>query len=129
MQDTLSDMLVRIKNAQMMSKQNVLVISSKLNKNVCEVLTQEGYIEHHQTELVDNKPFLNIKLKYYSGKPVISGMKRVSKSSQRVYQKSSMLPKIVDGFGILVVSTPKGVMSHLQAKKQNVGGEVLFWVN
>jgi small subunit ribosomal protein S8 len=129
MQDTLSDMLVRIKNAQTMSKEHVCVISSKLNQRVCEVLVQEGYIEQFEIQMIDNKPVLKLKLKYYAGKPVIAGMKRVSKSSQRVYKKSHELPKIVDGFGILVVSTPKGVMSHLQAKKQNAGGEVLFWVN
>ena len=129
MQDTLSDMLVRIKNAQAMSKEDVRVISSKLNQRVCEVLVQEGYVDQFETQLVDAKPVLKLKLKYYAGKPVISNMKRVSKSSQRVYKKSCDLPKIVDGFGILVLTTPKGVMSHLQAKKQNVGGEVLFWVN
>jgi small subunit ribosomal protein S8 len=129
MQDTLSDMLVRIKNAQMMSKQEVCVISSKLNQRVCEVLVQEGYVEQFETKMLDQKPSLMLKLKYYAGKPVISNMKRISKSSQRVYKKCRELPKIVDGFGIIVISTPKGVMSHLQAKKQNVGGEVLFWVN
>jgi small subunit ribosomal protein S8 len=129
MNDTLSDMLVRMKNAQMMGKHDVLVIDSKLNRRVCEVLSSEGFIERYEAHKIDSKPFLKLNLKYYSGKPVISGMKRVSKSSQRVYQKSRQIPKIVDGFGILVLSTPKGVMSHLQAKKQNLGGEVLFWVN
>jgi small subunit ribosomal protein S8 len=129
MQDTLSDMLVRIKNAQTMSKQDVLVINSKFNSRICDVLTAEGFLERYESCQVDHKPFLKLKLKYYAGKPVISGMKRVSKSSQRVYQKSRELPNIIDGFGIIVLSTSKGVMSHLQAKKQNLGGEVLFWVN
>jgi len=128
MRDTLSDMLVRIKNAQMVGDEDVLVIDSKLNRCVCEVLADEGFIEKFEKTDVEKKPYLNVLLKYYSDKPVISDIKRISKSSKRVYKKSRDLPKIVVGFGILIVSTPKGVMSHLNAKKQNLGGEVLIEV-
>jgi small subunit ribosomal protein S8 len=129
MQDTLSDMLVRVKNAQMMGKQTVLVIDSKLNRQVCEVLTKEGFIAHFEQNNINEKSFLSLKLKYYSDKPVISNIRRISKSSQRIYQKCSKIPNIVDGFGILVITTSKGLMSHLQAKKQNLGGEILFMIN
>lgn len=129
-QDTLSDMLIRVKNAQMMRKNVVSVIDSMLNRRVCDVLSTEGYIhEYSQVVKEKNKSSLELKLKYHAGKPVITELKRVSKSSKRVYEKSKLIPNIIDGFGILVLSTSKGVMSHLQAKKQNVGGEVLFWVN
>jgi small subunit ribosomal protein S8 len=128
MQDTLSDMLVRIKNAQMMGKEDVLIIDSKLNRCVCEVLVDEGFVQRFEKQDIEKKPYLNVFLKYYSDKPVIADMKRVSKSSKRVYKKARELPKIVNGFGVLIVSTPKGVMSHLNAKKQNLGGEVLIEV-
>lgn len=127
--DTLSDMLVRIKNAQTMGKKNVDVIDSKLNRSVCEVLVDEGYVDSYDMIKVDNKPFLTINLKYYVGKPVIQMIKRVSKSSLRVYKKCRDVPKIIDGFGVMVLSTPKGVMSHLKAKKANLGGEALFIIN
>jgi len=129
MQDTLSDMLVRIKNAQNMKHEEVLVVDSGLNRRVCDVLVQEGYIHSYTKSKESEKPYLVLKLKYYLGQPVISNIKRVSKSSRRVYQKAAKIPKIVDGFGVLVISTSKGVMSHLNAKKNNIGGEVLFWVN
>jgi small subunit ribosomal protein S8 len=129
MQDTLSDMLVRIKNAQNMKHEDVLVFDSGLNRRVCDVLVEEGYIHSYARAKEVEKPSLELKLKYYLGKPVISNMKRVSKSSRRVYQKAAKIPRIVDGFGILVISTSKGIMSHLNAKKNNIGGEVLFWVN
>lgn len=128
MRDTLSDMLVRIKNAQMVGDEDVLIVDSKLNRHVCEVLVGEGFIAEFEKKDVEKKPYLNVHLKYYSDKPVISDIRRISKSSKRVYKKSRDLPKIVDGFGILIVSTPKGVMSHLNAKKQNLGGEVLIEV-
>lgn len=129
MQDTLSDMLVRIKNAQHMKHGDVCVVDSGLNRKVCDVLVDEGYIENYAPLKEAGKPALRIVLKYYLGNPVISSMKRVSKSSRRVYKKATQIPRIVDGFGVLVISTSKGVMSHLKAKKNNIGGELLFWVN
>jgi small subunit ribosomal protein S8 len=130
MQDTLSDMLVRIKNAQSANKKEVVVVASRLNSRICDLLTDEGFIQGYVPSTIENKPFLTVSLKYYGGnKPVIQNIKRKSKSSLRVYIKSRDIPNIVDGFGVMVLSTPKGVKSHLQAKKDNVGGEVLFLIN
>lgn len=127
--DTLSDMLVRIKNAQTMGKKQVDVIDSKLNRSVCDVLVDEGFVESYDAIKVEEKPFLKINLKYYMNKPVIQMLKRVSKSSLRVYKKCRDVPKIIDGFGVMVMSTPKGVMSHLKAREANLGGEALFIIN
>lgn len=127
--DTLSDMLVRIKNAQAMGKKHVEVIDSKLNRNVCEVLIQEGFLNDCDPITVENKPFLKVGLKYYMDKPVIQMIERVSKSSLRVYKQSRDIPNIIDGFGVMVLSTSKGVMSHLKAREANVGGEALFIIN
>ena len=127
--DTLSDMLVRIKNAQKMAKKTVTVIDSKLNRSVCEVLVSEGFIESYDQMQIENKPFITIQLKYYIGQPVISMVKRVSKSSLRVYKQCREIPRIIDGFGVMVLSTSKGVMSHIKAKLANLGGEVLFIIN
>ncbi|HEV2614326.1 MAG TPA: 30S ribosomal protein S8 [Gammaproteobacteria bacterium] len=127
--DTLSDMLVRIKNAQTMGKKQVDVVDSKLNRSVCDVLVDEGFVESYDAIKVEEKPFLKINLKYYMNKPVIQMLKRVSKSSLRVYKKCRDVPKIIDGFGVMVMSTPKGVMSHLKAREANLGGEALFIIN
>lgn len=127
--DTLSDMLVRIKNAQTMGKKQVEVIDSKLNRSVCDVLVDEGYVDSYDAIKVEEKPFLKINLKYYMNKPVIQMVKRVSKSSLRVYKKCRDVPKIIDGFGVMVLSTSKGVMSHLKAREANLGGEALFIIN
>lgn len=127
--DTLSDMLVRIKNAQTMGKKQVDVIDSKLNRSVCDVLVDEGFVETYDAIKVEEKPFLKVSLKYYMNKPVIQMVKRVSKSSLRVYKKCRDVPKIIDGFGVMVLSTPKGVMSHLKAREANLGGEALFIIN
>jgi len=127
--DTLSDMLVRIKNAQTMKKKDVIVIDSKLNRNVCDVLVGEGYVDAYEAIKVEEKPFLKINLKYYMNKPVIHMIQRVSKSSLRVYKQSRDVPKIIDGFGVMVLSTSKGVMSHLKAREANLGGEALFIIN
>jgi small subunit ribosomal protein S8 len=127
--DTLSDMLVRIKNAQTMGKKQVEVIDSKLNRSVCDVLVDEGFVDTYDAIKIEEKPFLRINLKYYMNKPVIHMIKRVSKSSLRVYKKCREVPKIIDGFGVMVVSTSKGVMSHLKAREANLGGEALFIIN
>jgi small subunit ribosomal protein S8 len=129
MQDTLSDMLVRIKNAQSAKKTDVIVVDSKLNRHICDVLIQEGFLEDYVVKANDNKTSLNIKLKYFSGNPVIQNLKRISKPSLRVYSRSRDIPRTVDGFGVMVVSTPKGVMSHIKAKQAKLGGELLFVIN
>lgn len=129
MQDTLSDMLVRIKNAQASQKEDVHVIDSKFNRRICDVLVDEGFIESFETIHVENIPYISIKLKYFEGKSVINQIKRISKPSLRVYAKCGDIPKSIDGFGIIVISTPNGVMSNHKAISANLGGELLFSIS
>ena len=124
--DALSDMLARIKNAHKARKSNTSCYKSKLNSNVLTVLKDEGYIrDFRDIEVRKGINNIQIELKYYNGTPVIKNIKRVSKPGIRVYSKISDLPKIYGGLGISILSTPKGVMSDNQARKNNVGGEVL----
>ena len=124
--DSLSDMLARIKNAHQANKVSTLCLKSKLNINVLSVLKDEGYIRDF-TNIEERKGVDSIKidLKYYNGTPVIKKINRVSKPGIRIYSKISDLTKPYGGLGISILSTPKGVMSDHQAKKNNVGGEVL----
>ena len=124
--DALSDMLARIKNAHKARKSFTSCYKSKLNSNVLNVLKEEGYIrDFKDVEVRKGVNNIQIDLKYYDGTPVIKNIKRVSKPGIRVYSKISDLPKIYGGLGISILSTPKGVMSDNQAKKNNVGGEIL----
>ena len=124
--DALSDMLARIKNAHKARKSFTSCYKSKLNLNVLTVLKDEGYIrDFKDVEIRKGINNIQIDLKYYNGTPVIKNIKRVSKPGIRVYSKISDLPKIYGGLGISILSTPKGVMSDNQARKNNVGGEVL----
>ena len=124
--DALSDMLARIKNAHKARKSFTSCYNSKLNLNVLTVLKDEGYIRDFKNVEVRKGIFnIQIDLKYYNGDPVIKNIKRVSKPGIRVYSKISDLPKIYGGLGISILSTPKGVMSDNQARKNNVGGEIL----
>ena len=124
--DALSDMLARIKNAHKARKSVTLCFKSKLNINVLSVLKDEGYIrDFKDVEIRKGISSIQIDLKYYNGTPVIKNIKRVSKPGIRVYSKISELPKKYGGLGISILSTPKGVMSDNQARKNNVGGEVL----
>jgi len=127
--DTLSDMLARIKNAHNIKKDYTYCLSSKLNLNVLKVLKEEGYIRDFKSENLENG-HINIKidLKYSNGQPVIKKIKRVSKPGIRVYSKIKELSKSYGGLGISILSTPKGVMSDTAARSQNVGGEVLCQV-
>ena len=124
--DALSDMLARIKNAHAAKKTYTSCFNSKLNLNVLSVLKDEGYIRDF-TNVEERKGinFIKIDLKYYNGVPVIKKIKRISKPGIRVYSKISDLEKPYGGLGISILSTPKGVMSDQQARKNNVGGEVL----
>ena len=129
--DSLSDMLARIKNAHQANKVSTLCLKSKLNLNVLSVLKDEGYIRDFK-DFEERKGVNSIKidLKYYNGTPVIKKIKRVSKPGIRKYSKISELSKPYGGLGISILSTPMGVMSDHQAKKNNVGGEILcevFW--
>ena len=124
--DALSDMLARIKNAHKARKSFTSCYKSKLNLNVLTVLKKEGYIRDFKNiEVREGISNIQIDLKYYNGDPVIKNIKRVSKPGIRVYSKISDLPKIYGGLGISILSTPKGVMSDSQARKNNVGGEIL----
>ena len=124
--DSLSDMLARIKNAHLARKSFTSCYKSKLNTNVLNVLKEEGYIrDFKDIEIRKGISNTQIDLKYYNGTPVIKNIKRVSKPGIRVYSKISDLPKIYGGLGISILSTPMGVMSDNQARKNNVGGEIL----
>ncbi|GIR39627.1 MAG: 30S ribosomal protein S8 [Pseudomonadota bacterium] len=127
MQDPLSDMITRIRNANLREKVSVAMPSSKVKVSVAKVLKDEGYILNYKvTE--DKKPVLEIDLKYYDGKPVIEEITRSSKPSLRVYSSSKDLPKVKSGLGVAIVSTSKGVMSDRSARSNGVGGEILCTV-
>jgi small subunit ribosomal protein S8 len=126
MSDPLGDMLTRIRNAQMRRKTRVSTPASKLRQRVLDVLQSEGYIRGYSTvEYGDGKSELDIELKYYEGEPVIREIERVSKPGRRVYSSVRDLPRVNNGLGVSIISTPKGVMSDAEAREQNVGGEVL----
>lgn len=122
--DVLSDMIARINNAQNASLAEAKVINSKLSKNVLNILKNEGFIEDF-SEDKENKNQLIITLKYDLGKPIINVLKRISKPGRRVYSKIGDLPKYFNGLGIGIISTPKGVIADYEARKLNVGGEIL----
>lgn len=127
MQDPLSDMITRIRNANLREKVSVAMPSSKVKVSVAKVLKDEGYILNYKvTE--DKKPVLEIDLKYYDGKPVIEEITRSSKPSLRVYSSSKDLPKVKSGLGVAIVSTSKGVMSDRSARSNGLGGEILCTV-
>jgi|TARA_B100001741_G_scaffold307324_1_gene302013 small subunit ribosomal protein S8 len=122
--DPIGDMLTRIKNSQMRNHKNVQLPSSKFKVKIAEVLKMEGYIIDYKVS-DDIKPNLKINLKYNSGNPVISTIERISKPGRRIFSSAESLPKINNGLGIAIVSTPKGVMTDVDARKQNIGGEII----
>jgi small subunit ribosomal protein S8 len=128
MQDPISDMLTRVRNAQMAGKKFVDMPGSKLKAAVAQVLEDEGYISGHRVESAEGKPRLSIELKYYNGKPVIAEIERFSKPSLRRYASKDKMPNVRGGLGVAIVSTSKGVMTDRAAKAQGVGGEVLCTV-
>ena len=124
--DPLGDMLTRIRNAQMRARPKVSTPASKLRERVLEVLQEEGYIRgFSRTDYQDGKSEIEIELKYFDGQPVIREIKRISSPGRRVYSSVKELPTIANGLGVAILSTPKGVMSDSQARRENVGGEVL----
>ena len=126
MNDPLGDLLARIRNAQMRRKSKVLTPGSKLRANVLDVLKTEGYIRGYSTaDFGNGRTEFEIELKYYDGQPVIREIQRVSKPGRRVYSAVSAMPRVANGLGITIISTPKGVMADHSAREQNVGGEVL----
>ena len=124
--DPIGDMIVRIKNAQMRNHKFVQLPSSNFKAKIAEVLKTEGYIVDYSISKNDtNKISLKIDLKYNSGNPVISTIERISKPGRRIFSSAESLPKINNGLGIAIISTPKGVMSDIDARKQKVGGEII----
>ena len=122
--DPIGDMLARIKNAQVRNHRKVSLPSSKFKSKIADVLKSEGYIIDYKINN-DVKPTIEINLKYNSGNPVINTIERVSKPGRRIFSSAESLPKINNGLGIAIVSTPKGVMTDIDARKQKVGGEII----
>ena len=125
MTDPLGDLLTRIRNGQQARKDSVLTPASKLRTRVLDVLQREGYIRGYSEEVLAGQKGLRIELKYFEGQPAIQHLARVSKPGRRVYSAASELPRIRNGLGTIIVSTPRGVLSDAEARDQNVGGEVL----
>ncbi len=127
MQDTLADMVTRIRNAQMATKETVTMPSSKMKIEVARVLKEEGYVVDYQVQ-GDVKPELTVTLKYFEGKAVIEKIQRVSKPSLRSYKGKNHLPRVNAGLGVAIISTSQGVMTDRAARAAGVGGEVICTV-
>jgi small subunit ribosomal protein S8 len=125
MSDPIADMLTRIRNAQMVEKTAVSMPSSKLKVAIAQVLKDEGYIEEFKIGGEAAKPVLDIALKYHAGRPVIERIERVSKPGLRIYRQSDAIPRVMDGLGVAILSTSKGVITDRKARALGVGGEVL----
>jgi len=125
MSDPIADMLTRIRNAQLSEKNVVAMPASKLKQAIAQVLKDEGYIEHFVIRESDGKPELYISLKYYAGRPVIEKIERVSRPGLRIYQPNDNLPNVMNGLGVAIISTSKGVMTERKARVSGIGGEVL----
>ena len=125
MTDPLGDMLTRIRNGQQARKDSILTPASKLRSNVLDVLQREGYIRGYSEEELAGHKGLRIELKYFEGQPAIQHLARVSKPGRRVYSGATDLPRVRNGLGTVIVSTPRGVLSDVEAREHNVGGEVL----
>ena len=123
--DPIGDMIARIKNAQSRSHKNVELPSSNFKVKIADILKNEGFIKDFRVNKESNKATLSLELKYYSGNPVISTFERISKPGRRIFSSAEGLPKINNGLGIAIVSTPKGVMTDIDARKQRVGGEII----
>lgn len=125
MHDPIADMLTRIRNAQRANKVAVAMPSSKVKVAIAKVLKDEGYVESFNVDQNEGKPILNIDLKYYAGRPVIERIERISRPGLRIYKGSSDIPQVMNGLGVAIVSTSKGVMTDRKARTQGVGGELL----
>ena len=123
--DPIGDMIARVKNAQARNHKNVELPSSNFKMKIADILKNEGFIKDFKINSKDNKSVLSLELKYHSGNPVISAFERVSKPGRRVFSSAESLPKINNGLGIAIISTPKGVMTDIDAIKQRVGGEII----
>ena len=123
--DPIGDMIARIKNAQSRNHKKVDLPSSNFKVKIAEILKNEGFVKDFKVNSDDKKNLLSLELKYHSGNPVINTFERVSKPGRRIFSSADGLPKINNGLGIAIVSTPKGVMTDLDARKQRVGGEII----
>ena len=124
--DPIGDMIARIKNAQVRNHKKIVLPSSKFKVKIADVLKSEGFIIDYKTnKLESNKVDLAIDLKYHSGSPVISTIERISKPGRRIFSSAESLPKLNNGLGIAIISTPKGVMTDIDARKQKLGGEII----
>ena len=123
--DPIGDMLARIKNSQLRNYKKIQMPNSKFKAKIAEVLKNEGYIIDYKVLSDDKISTLEINLKYNSGNPVINSIERVSKPGRRIFSSANGLPKINNGLGIAIISTPKGVMTDIDARKQRVGGEII----
>ena len=128
MSDPIADMLTRIRNAQMVEKASVTMPSSKLKVAIAQVLKDEGYIDDFAVK-GDAKAELEIALKYYAGRPVIERIERVSRPGLRIYKGRHDIPSVMNGLGVAIVTTPKGVMTDRKARQAGIGGEVLVYVS
>ena len=128
MSDPIADMLTRIRNAQAVEKASVVMPSSKLKVAIAKVLKDEGYIDEFAVTEQGGKATLTIVLKYYAGRPVIERLERVSKPGLRVYKGRNEIPQVMNGLGVAIISTPKGLMTDRRARATGVGGEVICYV-
>ena len=128
MTDPVSDMLTRIRNAQMVGHTEAVMPASRLKASIAQVLKDEGYIEDFSVKADTGKNELQIALKYYAGRPVIERIERVSRPGLRVYKGRDAIPQVMNGLGVAIVTTPKGVMTDRKARQNGVGGEVLCYV-
>jgi small subunit ribosomal protein S8 len=128
MSDPIADMLTRIRNAQSVEKAVVTMPSSKLKVAIAQVLKDEGYIDGFSVRADGGKSELDISLKYYAGRPVIERIERVSRPGLRIYKGRDAIPQVMNGLGVAIVTTPKGVMTDRKARQTGVGGEVLCYV-
>ena len=123
--DPIGDMIARVKNAQARKHKKVKLPSSKFKSKIADILKNEGFIKDFKVSTEEKKNILSLELKYHSGNPVISNFERVSKPGRRIFSSADSLPKINNGLGIAILSTPKGVMTDIDARKQKVGGEIV----
>ena len=123
--DPIGDMIARVKNAQARKHKKVELPSSKFKSKIADILKNEGFIKDFKVSTEEKKNILSLELKYHSGNPVISNFERVSKPGRRIFSSADSLPKINNGLGLAILSTPKGVMTDIDARKQKVGGEIV----
>lgn len=126
-QDPISDLLIQIKNGQQSKKKTIELYSCNLKVSIIKIMKQEGYIKNYEIKKNTKKKII-IFLKYFKKKPVIEYIKRVSKPSLRVYKKKHEIPKVMDGFGVAIISTSKGIMTDKEARKKNIGGEIICYI-